>query len=44
MGITRKTFVTGSLAVGAIAVLDGCGGDSNGTGGSGGSGGSGGAG
>jgi hypothetical protein len=38
MGITRKTFVTGSLAVGAIALLDGCGDDSNGSGGSGGSG------
>jgi len=42
MSLTRKDFLTGSLALGAIAVLDGCGDSGNGENGSGGAGGSGG--
>jgi hypothetical protein len=42
MGLTRKSFLMGSLALGALAVLDGCGESDNGEGGTGGMGGSGG--
>ncbi|MFW2388677.1 MAG: hypothetical protein ACN4G0_10095 [Polyangiales bacterium] len=42
MSLTRKSFLTGSLAVGALAVLEGCGSSDDGAAGSGGSAGTGG--